>query len=136
MLTLASIVGSFFYIHLGQWLRELLALRHNTELNRLFSDENQKKAIVDCRVEYTRLATWHTYVVNFAVIAFVVFVLADGLAMIQYAKTDPLYGYIQWAFIVFLILFLVLSLVLTFLGHQNAREIRNMLTQTGPRSRT
>ena len=78
----------------------------------------------------------HTYIVNFAVIAFVVFVLVDGLAMIQNAKTDPLYGYIWWVFVVFLILFLVLSLGLTWLGHQNAREIRNMLSPTGPRTRT
>jgi hypothetical protein len=128
MLTLASIVGSFFYIHLSQWHRDLMALRQNTKLNRLSGDE--------CRVEYTKLATWHTYVVNFMVIAFVVFVLLDGLAMIENAKTDPLYVYVWLAFIVFLIHFLFLSLGLTLFGYQNAQEIRNMLRQAGPRSRT
>ena len=60
MLTLASIVGSFFYIHLSQGLRDLLALRKQTELNRLAGDEYQKRAIVECQVEYTKHATWHT----------------------------------------------------------------------------
>src|SRR5690348_5233297 len=90
MLTLASLVGSFFYIHLSQSLRDLLALRRKTELNKLASDEYQTKAIVECQVEYTKHAACHTYIVNLAVIAFVVFVLVDGLAMIQHAKTDPL----------------------------------------------
>jgi len=129
MLTLASLVGTFFYIHLSQWLRDLLALRQKAQLNRLAGDENQKRAIVECRVEYRKLATWHTYVVNLLVIAFVVFVLADALLMIQYAKTDPVYFHVKIALIVFFILFLVLSLGLIGIGFHNARQTKKLLDQ-------
>ena len=61
------------------------------------------------------------HLVNFAVIAFVVFVLADGLAMIQNSKTDPL-SWIHMVGVRSLPDLLVLSLGLTWLGHQNARE--------------
>ena len=129
MLTLASLVGTFFYIHLSQWLRDLLALRQKAQLNRLAGDENQKRAIVECRVEYRKLATWHTYVVNLLVIAFVVFVLADALLMIQYAKTDQVYFHVKIALIVFFILFLVLSLGLIGIGFHNARQTKKLLDQ-------
>ena len=59
MLTLASIVGSFFYIHLSQGLRDLLALRKQTELNRLAGDEYQKEPSWSVRwsIQSTRRGT-------------------------------------------------------------------------------
>jgi len=38
MLTLASLIGSFFYLQLSQWLRDVVALRQKTELNVLQGD--------------------------------------------------------------------------------------------------
>jgi hypothetical protein len=136
MLTLASLLGSFFYIHLSQWLRDILALRQKTELNRLQGDETQKRAIVECRVEYCRLASWHTYAVNLVVIGFVHFVLADGLLMLSLASTDPLYGYVLSAFVAFLATFGALSFGLMWLAHANARQIRTMLDELAPRRPT
>ena len=51
MLTLASLIGSFFYLQLSQWLRDVVALRQKTELNVLQGDEGQQRAIVECKVE-------------------------------------------------------------------------------------
>ena len=133
MLTLASLLGSFFYIHLSQWLRDLLALRQKTELNRLQGNEVQKRAIVECRVEYRRLASWHTYAVNLVVIGFVHFVLADGLLMLSQASADPLYAYVLSAFVAFLVTFGVLSFGLLWLGHANARQIRLELERVSAR---
>lgn len=127
MLTLAGLVGSFFYIQLSNWLRDILALLQKVELNKRAGDENQKKAIVESRIEYRKLATWHTYAVNASVIAFVTFVLVLGLCMIRYAATDPMQPYVLAAFVVFLILFLVLSLGLMFLGYSNAQAIKTHL---------
>ena len=136
MLTLAGLVGSFFYIQLSNWLRDLLALRQKVELNKAVGDENQKKAIVECRVEYRKLATWHTYAVNASVIAFVTYVLVNGLSMIRFAGQDPMQPFIWWALVVFLILFLALSLgPLMLLGHQNAQATKTLLDELWPKKK-
>ncbi|OWJ67118.1 hypothetical protein [Inquilinus limosus] len=127
LLTLAGLVGSFFYIQLSQWLRDLVALRQKVELNRFAGDEAQKRAIIECRIEYRRLATWHTYAVNLSVIAFVLFILVLGLLMIRPAAADPMYDYLAIALWVFLAVFVGLASVLFWLGHSKAREIGAIL---------
>jgi len=127
LLTLASLLGSFFYLQLSQWLRDLLALRQKLELNRLQGDDNQKKAIVECRIEIRRLSSWHSYAVNITVIVFVLFVLGLGLSMIGLAKADPLYCYVQLGMVVFAAVFVILAGGLLALGALNARWISNLL---------
>lgn len=127
LLTLAGLVGSFFYIQLSQWLRDLLALRQKVELNRFAGDEAQKRAIVECRIEYRRLATWHSYAINLSVIGFVLFMLVLGLLMIRPAAADPLYGYLVTALWAFLAVFVGLASVLLLLGYGQAREIGAIL---------
>ncbi|MGK9231700.1 hypothetical protein KXS07_08730 [Inquilinus limosus] len=132
LLTLAGLVGSFFYIQLSQWLRDLLALRQKIELNRFAGDEAQKRAIVECRIEYRRLATWHTTAVNLSVIGFVLFVLVLGLLMIREAASDPMHGYMATALWVFLVLFVGLASGLLWLGRRKAKEIGEILDAIAP----
>lgn len=124
MLTLASLLGSFFYIQLSQWLRDILALRQKTDLNKIQGNEAQIRAMVECRVEYRKLANWHTYVVNITVIVFVLFVLVDGLLMISQAASDPLYIYVWSALVAFFAIFTVLSFGLLLIGYSNARAVK------------
>lgn len=127
MLTLASLTGSFFYIQLSQWLRDILALRQKVELNKRQGDEAQKRAIVECRIEHAKLANMPTLIVNLLVIAFVVFVIAIALLMVGFADGDPLQPYIRTALWVFLILFVGLSGWLLFLGQRNAAEVKRLI---------
>jgi len=129
MLTLAGLLGSFFYLQLSQWLRDILALRQKAKLNEAGGDESQLRALVECRVELERLSTWHSYAVNLVVIAFVIFVLFLGLHMIEGVSTDPMYGYVHLAIVVFLVVFVVLSGGLMALGYSNAREVKKSLPQ-------
>jgi hypothetical protein len=129
MLTLASLLGSFFYLQLSQWLRDILALRQKLDLNKLQGDDNQKKAVVECRVEYRRLASWHSYAVNIVVILFVLFVLGLGLRMIRLAQADPLYCYVHLGLNVFGLVFIVLATGLLAIGAQNARWIGRTLAE-------
>ena len=116
MLTLASLVGSFFYIQLSGWLRDVQALQAKIALNKFGNTDDNKKAIRECRIEQAKLAAWHSLAVNTAVIWFVWFILQVGFQMIDMAKTDPLYYLVRHAFEVFLVLFLVLSIGLFAIG--------------------
>src|SRR5689334_15625118 len=89
MLTLAGLVGTFFNIQLSQWLRELIALEQKADLNKFQGTEPEKRAIVECKVEYRKLTNPSTYVVNVLIIAFVIFVLVDALFMMRLAQADP-----------------------------------------------
>jgi hypothetical protein len=123
MLTLASLLGSFFYLQLSQWLRDLSGLDQKVTLNIAQGDDPQKRAIVECRVELRRLASWHSYAVNIIVIAFVAFVLVLGLKMIESAAADPLYAPVHLAIVVFLAVFGVLSLGLMVLAAWTAGKV-------------
>ena len=129
MLTLASLLGSFFYLQLSQWLRDILALRQKVHLNKAQGEEGQKKAIVECRVEFRRLSSWHSYAVNIVVILFVLFVLWLGLGMISLAKADPLYCYVYSGLVVFGIVFILLSGGLLAIGGSNAWWICRKLSE-------
>src|SRR5262249_10723118 len=127
MLTLAGLVGSFFNIQLSQWLRDLVALEQKVKLNKAQGNENQQKAIVECKIEIEKLATNQSYVINFFVPLFDVFVLANGLFMLRPADTDPLYFHVNLALWVFLIFFICVSLWQILDGWQIATKIRETL---------
>ncbi|WFU25436.1 hypothetical protein QA649_04100 [Bradyrhizobium sp. CB1717] len=129
MLTLAGLVGSFFNIQLSQWLRDLVALAQKVKLNKAQGNDNQQKAIVECKIEIEKLANVQSYVINGLVLAFVVFVLVNGLVMIAAASADPLYPHVHRALWVFLLFFIAVSLWLSFDGWRIARGIRTTLAQ-------
>lgn len=123
MLTLASLLGSFFYLHLSQWVRDVIALDRKQELNEAAGTDPEKRALVECRIELKRLWSWPGFVVNGVVIAFVIFVLVLGLNMIHHARTDPLYRDVQAGLIVFLIVFVVLSGLLLAVGIKKLTDL-------------
>jgi uncharacterized protein (DUF983 family) len=123
MLTLAGLVGSFFNVQLSQWLRDVVALERKTWLNRFAANDSQLKAILECKIEYYKLTSVQIYAVNTFVVAFVVFVLVDGLLMIQAATGDPLYVHVNVALWVFLISFICLSSWLLLSGWRTARRV-------------
>jgi hypothetical protein len=134
MLTLAGLLGSFFYIQLSQWLRDLMALEKKSDLNRFAGSEAEKRALLECRVEYRKLVSWPTTVVNLSVILFVLFVLGNALLMIRTATADPLYPNIAVALWVFLGLFVVLSFGLLGLGRRSAVATRGILDKAAPKA--
>ena len=127
MLTLAGLVGSFFNIQLSQWLRDLVALAQKVKLNKAQGNDAQQKAIVECKIEFKKLANTQTYVINALVLLFVVFVLVNGLVMIHSADADPLYPYIHLALWVFLVFFVGVSLWLFFDGARIVKGVRTDL---------
>ena len=134
MLTLAGLLGSFFYIQLSQWLRDLMALEKKSDLNRFAGSEAEKRALLECRVEYRKLVSRPTAVVNLSVIGFVLFVLVDALLMIRSAAADPLYPNIAVALWVFLCLFIALSVGLLWSGRRTAAAIRAILDKATPKA--
>jgi hypothetical protein len=127
MLTLAGLVGSFFNIQLSQWLRDLVAVEQKVTLNKAQGTEAQQRAIVECRIEFRKLANGPSYIINGLVLAFVVFVLINGLVMIGAATADPLYPHVHLALWVFLVFFVGVSLWLASEGWRTIGRIGSVL---------
>lgn len=132
MLTLAGLVGSFFNIQLSQWLRDMQALLEKIELNEAHGTDPQKRAIVECRIEHRKLTSPETVVINVCVAIFVVFVLVNGLVMIQSAHQDPLFPHVSVALWVFLAFFVAGSGWLMWRGRAAAAEIKTKLDAIDP----
>jgi hypothetical protein len=132
MLTLAGLVGSFFNIQLSQWLRDLMALAQKTRMNRRHATTAQEKAIVECRIEFQRLGNPESFFINFLVLLFIVFVLGDGLSMVQAASADPLFNNVRVALWIFLIFFAIMSGWLFYRGWTTSSSIKEMLDSINP----
>lgn len=114
--TLASLVGSFFYIQLSQWLRDLLAVAAKIELYSHGDNPDKDKALLEARIENRKLSSWHVLLTNAVIIAFVCYLVVIGLNLIDAAQADPSYPVIRQAFVVFGLIFAGLSIVLFLFG--------------------
>lgn len=116
VLTLASLVGSFFYIQLSQWLRDLLAVAAKIELYSHGDNPDKDKALLEARIENRKLSSWHLLLTNAVIIAFVCYLVVIGLKLIDAAQADPSYPVIRQAFVIFGLIFAGLSIVLFLFG--------------------
>jgi len=124
MLTLSSLLGSFFYLQLSAWVRDILALKSKSDLNKFAGTNDEKKAMRECAVEVDKLLNWPTYLVNSVVIVFVLIMIATALNMLERAAADPLYGPVRFAFLLFLGVFVVLSSVLFYHGRTQGNAVK------------
>jgi hypothetical protein len=129
MLTLSSLLGSFFYLQLSQWVRDILAVKSKSDLNRYAGVADEKKAMRECAVEIDKLLNWPTYVVNGVVIVFVIIVTVIAFAMLNKASADQLYPLLWDAFALFLAVFVVLSFGLIIYGSLEGYQVRKTVGQ-------
>jgi hypothetical protein len=130
MLTLSSLLGSFFYLQLSAWVRDILALKSKSDLNNIAGTNDEKKAMRECAVELDKLFNWPTYLVNGVVICFVIVMTLTALDMLEGAAGDPLYRPVKFAFCFFLVVFVLLSFILLsygrYCGSLVGREIKRL----------
>ncbi len=53
--TLVSLLGSFFYIHLATWYRDIIDLDFRYKQNEEGANDQQKDEIRQCRYDYKKL---------------------------------------------------------------------------------
>ena len=116
VLTLASLVGSFFYIQLSQWLRDILAVAAKIQIHEHGESSDKDKAIREAKIEHRKLGSWHLIVTNLVVIGFVGFLIWTGFRLIDAAQSDPSYPVIRLAFSIFGVVFAGMSIFLFSFG--------------------
>ena len=128
MLTLVGLIGTFFYVHLSTWLREILELKSKYELNSVGNSETRKEGILECKYQLRRLFN-HIPVLVAAVISFfiveVVLIAKNLISAVQ--PQPPVVPYYQSAAKYFLIIYFGLTLYLLLHGYIVALWLRSKL---------
>jgi len=121
-LTLVSLLGSFFYIHLSDWLREVIALDTKWRTNK--TGDDRKSLRFQCCYEIEQLANWTTLVTSLVVTAFVIFIFSLGanLWLTQPEKSVE-WTYIGLAGVGFILIYVIMTVYLLGRGYWKARSL-------------
>lgn len=123
-LTLVGLLGSFFYIHLSDWLREVLALEIKWRINSVGDEPDQRAARRECRYEVEQAANWTTLLTSLVVSIFVVFifVLALNLWRAQPERSTA-WNYIGYGGAAFMAIYAGMTGYLLIRGYIKARRL-------------
>jgi hypothetical protein len=128
-LTLVGLLGSFFYIHLGDWYRDVLSLVTKWEIYRTGDNEAQKMARNECRYEIEQVGSFTTFGTSIGVTAFIVLVSILSLLLWQTnpQKSDA-WNYLAIAGISFLVVYFALTLFFLIQGYRKTAKLRRDIT--------
>ncbi len=123
-LTLIGLIGSFFYIHLSDWYREVLALETKWALNKAGDEDAQKAARRECRYEAGKTAGWTTLLTSLVVTVFILLVFTLSLLLwINHAERSFEWNYIGVAGASFLLIYLGMTAFFLISGYRKARVV-------------
>lgn len=125
-LTLVGLLGSFFYIHLGEWLREVIALETKWDINRIGDEDYQKAARFECRYEIEHIATKTTKITSAVITIFIIFIFILGLLLwVTQPEKTAAWTYVGLAGLGFLLIYLCMTGYLLKNGLDKANKLRN-----------
>ena len=114
-LTLTSLLGTYFYVHLSNWLRDMFKLKAKWDTNKKGSDGDQVKAQWECKIEIEGLFNHIPIMISLIISAFIWFVCVRSLSLLAAAPAEPLAQLLSMMLIIFLVLYTLLTLY--FLVH-------------------
>jgi|GEM_PF-1107304 len=133
-LTLVSLLGSFFYIHLSDWLRDVIALETKWHFNEFGDEADQKAARRECRYEVEQAAGMTTLLTSLVVTAFVIFIFVLGVLLWQaQPEKSVAWTYIGLAGAGFMVIYIGMTIYLLGSGYRKARRLRSTVRTHFPK---
>lgn len=81
LLTLISLLGTFFYVHLSDWRKDLMKLKAKWEQNRYYQTDEEKAALLEVRYELPGLSNYVTPLVTAVITVFILLVAGLSCAL-------------------------------------------------------
>ena len=130
LLTLVSLVGTLFYVHLSNWLRELLEVKAKYELNKVGETESRRQGRIECRFQLRRLFNHVPLLISVVLSVFIALLCGVAQDLIAVAMPrPPVIPYYVRAATFFLIIYfgltaylLVHGYLVAFFLHRNLRK--------------
>jgi H+/Cl- antiporter ClcA len=117
-LTLTSLLGTFFYVQLSTWLRDLLTLRSKFDLNEGGTTPDEQKALREVRYTLKGLFNFLPLLVTIAISAFIGFAAWNAFAILEpFRAGDPIAARLADALCVFLVIYTILIVFLLIRGY-------------------
>jgi hypothetical protein len=128
MLTLVGLIGTFFYVHLSTWLREILELKSKYDLNSVGTSAARENALLECRFQLRRLFNHIPILVTAVISFFILEVVNIAKNLISAAQPMPaVVPYYISAAKYFLVIYFGLTLYLLLHGYIIAFWLRYKL---------
>lgn len=126
-LTLTSLLGTFFYVHLSNWFREILELKSKYDENSV-GDERRKQARIECRFQLKRLLNHVPLLVSVVITVFILVMLYLVFEMVSSMPSRPaIINYYVPAFLCFLGTYIVLTTYFLVYGYTVALRLRTRM---------
>lgn len=133
-LTLTSLLGTYFYVHLSTWFRELLELNSKWEENSVGEDEYRKRARIECRFQIKRYLNHVPLLVSSILTAFIIAMGIISNQLIASVTPRPvIFNYYRIAFGLFFITYIVLTLYFLIHGYILAWRLNSAISNYQPR---
>ncbi len=127
-LTLVGLLGTFFYVHLSNWLREILELKAKYDLNSKGDTEDRRKAVLECRFQLRRLLNHIPLLVAILISTFIGVLAWNATALIDSLQPRPLLmTYYVRVGTTFLLIYAALTLYLLVYGYTTGYQIHRAL---------
>jgi hypothetical protein len=128
LLTLISLLGTFFYVHLSGWRKDLIKLKAKWEQNHYNQTNEQKAAVLEVRYELPGLSNYVTPLVSLVVTAFILLVAGLSYALwTPYCGPPTIRTSLTIAGIAFLILYVLLTGGFLIGGMMTAKELNDKI---------
>jgi hypothetical protein len=134
-LTLGSLLGTFFYVHLSNWLREVIAIQNKWNLNKNGEKDEEKQALRECRYALQGVYNYVPGLVSGIITAFVFLLAALSISLwTWYSGPDVLQSYLSIAGLTFLILYTGLTACFLIHGYCIGHSIQSAIYKKYPKS--
>jgi hypothetical protein len=125
MLTLVGLLASFFWVSLGSWMRDLVALRSEAEYWKPITTPEARKERAMIRAKADGLGEYTTGVTTVVVLGFGTFLLVEALWLANKLEGN-LVSTLKAALWVFLVILVVLTAFLIVRGYLLVRDVRRL----------
>lgn len=132
-LTLTGLLGTFFYVHLSNWFRDILELETKYELNAVGDDQKREQARIECRFQLRKSFNHVTALVSLIITSFICVMSYFAWRMIPPSAPGrhPLFAYYEIAFLCFFVTYLGLTLYFLIYGYCKAYRLQNKIEPKG-----
>ncbi|MGD9116605.1 MAG: hypothetical protein PVJ61_05450 [Dehalococcoidia bacterium] len=135
-LTLVGLLGSFFYIHLSSWFRDLIALKNKWELNAIGSTPQQKQAQLECLYAIRGLYNYVPGLVAGVITLFIGLVSGFILNYLFSIEVSGALSSVLWVvFLAFLATYFTLTLYFLIAGYRTGAKLNAEINKKFPKPR-
>jgi hypothetical protein len=127
-LTLTGLIGTFFYVHLSNWLREILELKSKYDLNSVGDQEQRKEGRLECKFQLRRLFNHIPALISLVISLLIVALTCLSLKLIHEISPEPVVAsYYKTAGLYFLIAYFSLTIYMLIHGYLVAFGLKKHL---------